>query len=104
MRSRNWPIWLPTAPSISSSSSSGCRISRLKNSSTPITSSETWTGKPRAPCSPSRSATAARGKLESRTTSGIHAGRPLVHTRPGSPTPGGNTVVRLMASNSGNAT
>ena len=61
-------------------------------------------GNPNAPCRPSRAATAARGKLESRTTSSIQAGSPLRHTRPGSPTARSNVVARLTASNSGTAT
>ena len=57
-------------------------------------------GSPMAPCSPSRAATLARGKLESCVTSAIHAGRALSQTRPGRPTPRRNTAPRVAASNS----
>ena len=40
------------------------------------------------------------GKFGWRKTSRIHAGSPLAHTRPGSPTPGPNVMRRLTASNS----
>ncbi len=100
LRSTNWPIWLPIAPSISSSPWSGSRIVRLKNSSMPKTLSPSTIGKPMAPCSPSRAATLARGKLESCVTSAIHAGRALSQTRPGRPTPRRNTAPRVAASNS----
>src|SRR6266498_2486847 len=49
-------------------SSSGSRISGLKNSITPPTSPPRRMGKPKAPRSPSRAATPARGKLPSATT------------------------------------
>ena len=100
-RSTNSPIWLPTLVSIDSRSSSGARISRLKNSITLSTSPRSRIGNPNAACRPSRAATCARGKLVSCTTSGIQAGSPLAQTRPGSPTPRANVEARLMASNSG---
>ncbi len=46
-RSMNWPIWLPMVPSMLSSSVSGSRISRLKNSMTPTTSPCTEIGNPK---------------------------------------------------------
>ena len=101
-RSMNMPISLPTADSIESRSSSGSRISRLKNSSTLSTSPWRRMGNPNAACSPSRAAIGARGKFVSFVTSGIHAGWRDVQTRPGRPRPGANVQVRLAASNSGN--
>ncbi len=89
----NCPIWVPIAVSMRSRSSSGCRISRLKNSITPTTVYPSRIGNPRAACKPSRAAAGARGKFRSVTTSGIHAGSPLAHTRPGSPTPAGTPSV-----------
>ena len=47
-RSTNRPIWLPTLVSIDSRSSSGARISRLKNSMTLWTSPRSRIGKPNA--------------------------------------------------------
>ena len=88
--------------SIDRRSSSGVRISRLKNSMTLCTSPRSRIGKPNAPCSPSRAAIVARGKFASRTTSWIQTGCACVHTRPGRPMPRPNVVVRLTASNSGN--
>ena len=89
------PSCPPTAVSIDSSSSSGCRISRLKNSITPRTSAPRRMGNPNAACSPTRAATGPRGKFESVVTSGIQAGCRLAHTRPGSPTP--RVEPRLLA-------
>ena len=99
----NMPIWLPTVVSIDSSSASGSRISRLKNSMTLSTSPRSRTGNPNAAWRPSRAAIAARGKFVSWTTSGIQAGSPVAQTRPGRPTPRANVRRRLVASNSGNA-
>ena len=55
-RSTNRPIWLPMLVSIDSRSSSGARISRLKNSITPRTSPRSRMGNPNAAWSPSRAA------------------------------------------------
>jgi hypothetical protein len=95
------PIWLPTLVSIERRSSSGSRISRLKNSITLCTSPRRRMGNPKAPWSPSRAAVSARGKFKSGTTSRIQAGWPLVHTRPGRPMPGPKVIWRLARSNSG---
>ena len=100
LRLMSWPTWLPMAVRIWRSSSSGCWISPLKTSTTPRMSRPTTTGKPSAPCSPSRAAACALGKLGSLTTSGIQADWPLAQTRPGSPTPRANVVCRLRATNS----
>ncbi len=59
----NMPIWLPIVAIIASSSASGARISRLKNSMTPSTSPRRLRGNPNAPWSLQRAATAARGKF-----------------------------------------
>ena len=70
---------------------SGCRTSRLKNSATPSTSPPRRMGNAKAACSPSAAASGARGKFASHTTSGIQQrASPLLHTRPGSPTPRSN--------------
>jgi len=47
----------------------------------------------------SAAAIGARGKFLSLVTSGIHAGRKLLHTRPGNPIPGVNLRSRDTASN-----
>src|SRR5882757_2218214 len=57
-------------------------------------------GKPKAACSPSRSAMGPRGKFPSGTTSGMYSGSRLDHTRPGSPKPGTKVNSRLTLSNS----
>src|SRR6267142_394977 len=67
---------------------------------TPTTSSPSLIGKPMPVCKPSLVAAGARGKLPSLLTSVIHSGRPLLQTRPGSPTPGENLLCRVRASNS----
>ena len=59
----NSPIWLPMAPSSSSSAGSGGRNWRLKNSMTPRISPSITSGKPNAARKPSRAAICARGKL-----------------------------------------
>src|SRR6476620_7449710 len=87
--------------SMLSSSRSGSLISRLKNSITPKTSLPRRMGKPKAACSPSRWAMAARGKFSSGTTSEMYSGSTLDHTRPGSPKPGTKVNSRLTLSNSG---
>src|SRR5262245_5953302 len=102
-RSTNRPTWFPTLVSVDSRSSSGARISLLKNSSTLCTCPRSRIGNPKAEWSPSRSAMEARGKFGSRTTSGIHTGCPVLQTRPGRPTLCRNVVSRLTRSNSGNA-
>src|SRR5260370_75683 len=58
-------------------------------------------GKPKAACSPSRSAMGPRGKFLSGTASGMYSGSRLDHTRPGSPKPGTKVNSRLTLSNSG---
>src|SRR5262249_23033585 len=78
-------------------------ISVLKNSITPKNPPGPMIGKPNAPCRPSFAAAAARGKFGSGTTSAIHAARPVLQTRPGSPTPCGNVTRRLTSTNSCNS-
>ena len=68
---------------------------------TPSVSAPTTMGQPKAPCSPSLAAGAARGKLASWTTSRIQCGLPVAQTWPGSPSPRPNVRRRLAASNSG---
>ncbi len=55
-------------------------------------------GKPKAACSEACRATSARGKLPSLATSGIQAGRPEDQILPGSPTPRGKLMLRVMFS------
>src|SRR5215510_12099515 len=52
----NWPIWLPSVAIRLSSSSSGSRMSWLKNSITPKTSLPSKMGTPKAACNTSRAA------------------------------------------------
>ena len=98
LRSTNWPIWLPMAPTMASRSGSGWRISGLKNSRTPSTFPRATTGNATALWNPAWAAAGARGKLSSSPISGIHAGCPVCHTLPGSPMPGGNSVSRHSSS------
>ena len=90
-RSMNMPISLPTVVSIESSSSSGSRISGLKNSSTLCTSPRRQDRKAKRRVQPLAGGDDARaGSSTSRVTSGIQAGWPLAQTRPGKPTPFAN--------------
>ena len=75
-------------------------MSRLKNSITPSTSLPRRIGSANAREGRRGPPPRARGKFASPTTSGIHAGRPESQTRPGSPTPRANLVVRLISTNS----
>src|SRR4051812_1673563 len=77
-------------------------MARLKNSITPTTEPPTTIGNASAACSPSATATSARGKLSSSATSAIHVAWLLAHTRPGNPTPRAKVVERVMASNAAN--
>src|SRR6185312_2741943 len=52
LRSMNWLIWLPRLFIVLRSSSSDCRIVRLKNSRTPRNSPPLRTGNAHAPCKP----------------------------------------------------
>ena len=73
-RSTNRPIWLPTLVSIESRSSSGARISRLKNSMTLCTSPRSRIGKPNARAV-LRARQSSRAENSCRaTTSGIQTG------------------------------
>jgi hypothetical protein len=92
------PMRVPTLVIVSSRISSGSRCSDARNSKAASTPVEACTGKQNALLSPARAALGARGKLLSWRTSAIHAGRPPAHTRPGRPSPGASTVVRLARS------
>ena len=81
----NWPIWLPIERVLCTSSSSGARLSRLKNSMMPRTSLPNRIGNAKAPRSPAFAASGALRKLASRVTSVIQAGSPLASTRRSSP-------------------
>ncbi len=88
LRSMNCPIWLPMAARVSSVVVSASWISRLKSSTTPITSSRTSMGKLNAECRFARAATGEREKLSSVARSGTQIGFCPAQTFPGSPMPG----------------
>src|SRR5258707_452564 len=70
-------MWPPMLVIIWRSSSSGCRISRLKNSMTPRNSMPLRMGKPTPACSPSLAASGPRVKVPSWVKSAIQVGLPL---------------------------
>src|SRR3990172_12369385 len=88
---------------ILSKSLSGCLVVRLKKFITPMTSLLPSTGKENALHSPSFLAVSALGKPASCAISTTQTGLPLCQTRPGSPIPGANVVLLVIASNSGNS-
>ena len=96
-RSTHWPIWEPRLLIVSSRSSSSSRGAETKNSITASRPVVPRTGNAKPEHSPAAAAAAARGKPPSAATSGIHAGSPLAHTRPGSPSPERSCTARLSA-------
>ena len=99
-RSTAWPIWSPRLSMVARSSASTSRGSAVKNSIAPSRPLALRMGKQKAACRPARRAASARGKLSSAVTSGIQAGSPVCHTRPGRPSPGAKAVRRHTASKS----
>ncbi len=100
LRSMNWPTLAATELIISKRSTSGSRLLRVRNSMTASVRSPTITGHANALCNPCWVALASRGKFLSCDTFDIHAGLPLLHTRPGSPSPLAKLRLQLAVVNS----
>jgi hypothetical protein len=99
-RTTNNPTRLPSTTIEESSSWFGSSSVWVKNSIVPTISPGPRIGKQSAAHRPPRAAAWARGKLASASTSTIHAGSPLDHTRPGRPCPRASVIRSLSERNS----
>src|SRR6267142_861195 len=78
LRERNWPICAPTTRMVRIRRSSGWRTMLLEIDSTPTVRPSKVTGKTQAPCTPASRTRALAVERESRLTSELHTGSPLV--------------------------